>query len=116
MLTGGPDFRERAPARLGSMPDSTTLLHAADRLADRFRAMPQGRLAELAPGGLALARRLAHRAQQLEGGAKHLELPEAGIFSVGDQIPTTAHDLVAALPPEPGEESARLLADSVAEV
>ena len=79
------------------MSDRTPLLHAADRLADRFRSMPQGRLAQLAPEGLELARRLARRAQALEGGAVRPELPDAGIFAVGDQIALTAHDLAAAL-------------------
>ena len=79
------------------MSDPSALLAAADRLADRFRSMPQSRLTELAPGGLALARQLARRAEQLEGGARRPELPEAGIFVVGDQIALTAHDLAAAL-------------------
>jgi hypothetical protein len=80
-----------------SMSDPTPLLLAADRLADRFRSMPQGRLAQLAPEALELARRLARRAQALEGGAVRPEVPDAGIFAVGDQIALTAHDLAAAL-------------------
>ncbi|MHA6762571.1 hypothetical protein [Streptacidiphilus sp. PAMC 29251] len=79
------------------MSDPTALLAAADRLADRFRSMPQGRLAQLAPDGLLLARRLARRAEQIEGGARRPELPEAGIFAVGDQIALAAHDLATAL-------------------
>jgi hypothetical protein len=79
------------------MSDSSALLLAADRLADRFRSMPQRRLAELAPDGLLLARRLARRSQALEGGAARPELPDVGIFAVGDQIALTAHDLAQAL-------------------
>ncbi|MFC1415128.1 hypothetical protein [Streptacidiphilus cavernicola] len=120
------------------MSDPSALLHAADRLADRFRSMPQRRLAELAPEGLLLARRLARRAQLLEGGPARPELPDAGIFSVGDQIAVTGHDLAAALaaahrPKDGGPEDAgpedgsseedgdgaaaeRLLAESLAEL
>jgi hypothetical protein len=112
------------------MPDSSRLLLAADRLADRFRSMPQSRLARLAPDGLLLARRLARRAAVLEGGPGRPELPDAGIFAVGDQLALTAHDLAAAL--AAGEEGAdqggsagqdgdgggaeRLLAESLAEL
>ncbi|MFC1432672.1 hypothetical protein ACEZDB_18670 [Streptacidiphilus sp. N1-3] len=115
------------------MSDPSALLAAADRLADRFRSMPQSRLTELAPGGLALARQLARRAEQLEGGVRRPELPEAGIFVVGDQIALAAHDLAAALTEgaraegpggpgeavgadEPDEEPGRLLAESLAEL
>ena len=89
-----------------TMSDSTVLplLHAADRLADRFRSMPQSRLAALAPEGLLLARQLVRRTQELEGGAGHGELPEAGIFAVGDQIALAAHDLAAALAAESGPD------------
>ena len=80
-----------------SMSDPSVLLLAADRLADRFRSMPQGRLAALAPEGLWAARRLARRSQALEGGVARPELPDVGIFAVGDQIALTAHDLAAAL-------------------
>jgi len=79
------------------MPDPTTLLAAADRLADRFRSMPHGRLAALAPSGLTLARQLARQAQKMEGGPVREDLPEVGIFAVGDQIALAAHDLAAAL-------------------
>ncbi len=80
-----------------SMSDPSVLLLAADRLADRFRSMPQGRLTALAPEGLWAARRLARRSQALEGGMARPELPDVGIFAVGDQIALTAHDLAAAL-------------------
>jgi hypothetical protein len=117
-----------------TMSDSTVLplLHAADRLADRFRSMPQTRLAALAPEGLLLARQLVRRTRELEGGAGHGELPEAGIFAVGDQIALAAHDLAAALAAESGPDggdtgesgdsgegrgtAARLLAESLADL
>ena len=79
------------------MSESAALLFAADRLADRFRSMPQSRLAVLAPEGLLLARALAVRALELEGGPARPELPEVGIFAVGDQIALAAHDLAAVL-------------------
>jgi len=78
------------------MPDPTPLLAQAERLADRFRSMPQSKLVLLAPLGLQLARQLADYARQLEG-LPVLELPDAGVFAVGDQIALTAHDLAAAL-------------------
>ncbi|WP_182450143.1 hypothetical protein [Streptacidiphilus sp. P02-A3a] len=78
------------------MPDPTPLLAPAERLADRFRSMPQSKLTRFAPFGLRLARRLAVLAQQLEG-LPVRELPEAGVFAVGDQIALAAHDLAAAL-------------------
>lgn len=58
--------------------------------------MPQSRLTVLAPEGLALARRLAGWAQQLEG-LPVRELPEVGVFAVGDQIALAAHELAAAV-------------------
>ena len=95
------------------MPDPTPLLAPAERLADRFRSMPQSKLTQFAPLGLGLARRLADLAQQLEG-LPVRELPDAGVFAVGDQIALAAHDLAAALAgtgsaaepePEPGAGS-----------
>lgn len=93
------------------MPEATTLdaaslLEAVDRLADRFRSMPQSRLLAAVPGhpsraaaGLALARELATAAQLLEEGAQApvRPLPSVGDFAVGDQIAVAGHDLVAAL-------------------
>ncbi|MEZ0091225.1 hypothetical protein [Streptacidiphilus sp. EB129] len=96
------------------------LLAAADRLADRYRSMPHGRLTALAADGLALARRLARAAQRLEGGPSRGELPEAGAFVVGDQIALAAHDLAAALRGrgggEPDSEAAAVLAAATAAV
>lgn len=98
------------------MSDPTSFLAAAERLADRYRSMPQSRLALLAPDALLLARGLARRAEQAEGGPRRPELPETGIFAVGDQIALTAHDLAEALRGAEGPEPEQLLADSLAEV
>ena len=78
------------------MPDPSPFLAQAERLADRFRSMPQTRLALFAPLGLQLARRLADSSLQLEG-LPTRELPDVGVFAVGDQIALAAHDLAAAL-------------------
>ena len=95
------------------MPDPTLFLASAERLADRFRSMPQSRLTPLAPVGLDLARRLADRAQQLER-LPVRELPEAGVFAVGDQIALAAHDLATALAalPDGGDDEAGVADDA----
>jgi len=84
------------------MSDQKSLTAAVDRLADRFRAMPQSRLHAAVPGypsraaaALALARRLAATALELEGEPAR-ELPDAGAFAVGDQLAVVGHDLAAA--------------------
>ncbi|HZG07281.1 MAG TPA: hypothetical protein VE546_27575 [Streptomyces sp.] len=81
------------------MLDVTPLLTAVDRFADRLRAMPQSALARgAAAEGLALARELARRAQQVEfPGRAPRELPDAGVFAVGDQLAVAGHDLAEAL-------------------
>ncbi|WP_354642086.1 hypothetical protein [Kitasatospora camelliae] len=89
------------------MSDAQTLLDAVERLADHFRAMPQSRLLGAVPGypsraaaGLALARRLAAFALELEGEPLR-EVPDAGAFAVGDQIAVAGHDLAAAATDHP---------------
>jgi hypothetical protein len=79
--------------------DTTALVHAVDRYADRLRATPQSRLQQgAARQALGLARELARRAQQLETpDAAPRELPEAGVFTVGDQVAVAGHDLAEAL-------------------
>ncbi|GAA2751123.1 hypothetical protein [Kitasatospora cinereorecta] len=98
------------------MPDQTPLTAAVDRLADRFRAMPQSRLQGPVPGhpsraaaGLALARRLAATGLALEGEPAR-EIPDAGDFAVGDQLAVVGHDLAAAAMGNP-EVLAAALAD-----
>ena len=61
--------------------------------------MPQSRLTLLAPLGLELARRLTDLSLGLEGLPRR-EMPEIGVFAVGDQIALAAHDLAAALAAE----------------
>ncbi len=85
------------------MPEPKALAEAVDRLADRFRAMPQTRLLAAVPGhpsraaaALALARRLAAVALAVEGAAPR-DFPDAGAFAAGDQLAVAGHDLVAAL-------------------
>ncbi|MEU9122012.1 hypothetical protein AB0C96_19480 [Streptomyces sp. NPDC048506] len=81
------------------MLDVTPLQTAVDALADRLRALPQSRLSQgAAAEGLALARRLATRAQLIERpGEPVRELPDAGMFAVGDQLSVAGHDLIEAL-------------------
>ncbi|GAA2414486.1 hypothetical protein GCM10010420_50110 [Streptomyces glaucosporus] len=81
------------------MLDVTPLLTAVERCADRLRAMPQSALTRgAAAGGLALARELARRSQCLEfPGRAPRELPDAGVFAVGDQLAVAGHDLAEAL-------------------
>ncbi|MFE6687026.1 hypothetical protein ACFVFQ_11165 [Streptomyces sp. NPDC057743] len=81
------------------MLDVTPLQTAVDALADRLRALPQSALGRgAAAEGLALARELANRAQRIERpGQRPVELPDAGMFAVGDQLAVAGHDLVEAL-------------------
>ncbi|WP_371479797.1 hypothetical protein [Kitasatospora sp. NBC_00315] len=85
------------------MPEPTLLVDAVDRLADRFRSMPQSRLLAAVPGhpsraaaALALARGLAAAALALEGAGPR-EFPDAGAFAAGDQLAVAGHELAAAL-------------------
>ncbi|GLW57856.1 hypothetical protein [Kitasatospora phosalacinea] len=94
------------------------LTAAVDRLADRFRAMPQSRLLGAVPGHpsraaavLALARRLADAGRALEG-LPALEVPDCGAFAVGDQLAVTGHDLALAA----GDGHQDVLAAALADV
>jgi hypothetical protein len=80
--------------------DTTELDAAVDRLSDRLRGLPESALRRgAAAAGLALARELARRAQRLEppGDRAPGELPDAGIYAVGDQVAVAGHDLAQAL-------------------
>jgi hypothetical protein len=81
------------------MSDRTALYAAVDRLSGRLRALPQRRLqAGAAAAGLEAARWLARQAQTLEfPGREPYELPDDGIFLVGDQLAVAGHELAAAL-------------------
>ncbi|WP_208870178.1 hypothetical protein [Streptomyces monomycini] len=72
---------------------------AVEALADRLRALPQSALARgAAAEALALARELAVRAQHVEEpGREPREIPDAGMFAVGDQVAVAGHDLVEAV-------------------
>ncbi|WP_328913832.1 MULTISPECIES: hypothetical protein [unclassified Streptomyces] len=81
------------------MSDHTALHTAVDRLAGRLRSLPQRRLqAGAAAEGLELARWLARQAQTLEfPGREPYELPDDGIFVVGDQLAVAGNELATAL-------------------
>lgn len=85
------------------MLDCTDLRSAAERLAGRFRSLPQSRLRQGAAGeGLALARELAAQAQRLESPDDQVRLmPDEGVFVIGDQIAVAGHELAAALERRP---------------
>ncbi|MEU9760619.1 hypothetical protein [Streptomyces sp. NPDC047985] len=88
------------------MLDTTLLINAVDRFADRLRAAPQSRLQRgAAAEGLAVARELALWAQRVEAQDREPRLmPDAGIFAVGDQLAVAGHDLAAALETAPSTE------------
>ncbi|MEU5972126.1 hypothetical protein [Streptomyces globisporus] len=88
------------------MLDTTPLILAVDRFADRLRLAPQSRLQRgAAAEALAAARELAVRAQRLESpGAEPRELPDAGMFAVGDQLAVAGRDLAVALETAPSQE------------
>lgn len=88
------------------MLDTTPLITAVDRFADRLRAAPQSRLQRgTAAEGLAAARELAVRAQRAErpDGAPRI-MPDAGIFAIGDQLAVAGRDLAVALETAPSVE------------
>ncbi|MFI7278126.1 hypothetical protein [Streptomyces sp. NPDC049879] len=83
---------------------------AVDRVADRVRPMPESALRRgTGARGLALARELARRAQLVERpDAPPRELPDDGLYVVGDQVAVAGHDLAHALraaPPGPAAEA-----------
>ncbi|MEU8564910.1 hypothetical protein AB0C45_25980 [Streptomyces cyaneofuscatus] len=88
------------------MLDTTPLILAVDRFADRLRSAPQSRLQRgAAAEGLATARELAARAQRFESpGAEPRVLPDAGVFAVGDQLAVAGRDLAVELVTAPSGE------------
>lgn len=82
-----------------NVPDTTPLITALEPLTDRLRALPESVLRRgAAAEGLALARELARCAQRLEfHGRVPYELPDAGLFAVGDQLAVAGHDLAEIL-------------------
>ncbi|MEV0491636.1 hypothetical protein [Streptomyces atratus] len=81
------------------MLDTTPLVIAVDRFADRLRATPQSRLQRgTAAEGLAAARELAIRAQRIEAPDREPRImPDAGMFAIGDQVAVAGRDLAVAL-------------------
>ncbi|MFE1874913.1 MULTISPECIES: hypothetical protein [unclassified Streptomyces] len=81
------------------MLDTSPLTAVVERFADRLRAAPQSRLQRgAATAALELARELSVRAQRIETpGQEPKEVPDAGIFVVGDQVAVTGLDLAEAL-------------------
>lgn len=105
------------------MPQSAALHTAVERLAGRLRSLPQRRLqAGAAAEGLELARWLAREAQLLEAPEREpYEIPDDGVFVVGDQLALAGHELTAALAAAPaaagpGERTAGLLDEALARV
>ncbi|MFD7431966.1 hypothetical protein ACFV6Z_33670 [Streptomyces sp. NPDC059818] len=88
------------------MLDTTPLIIAVDRFADRLRAAPQSRLQRgAAAEGLAVARQLAVRAQRIEAPEREPRtMPDAGIFAIGDQLAVAGRDLAVALETAPSAE------------
>ncbi|MER7809296.1 hypothetical protein [Streptomyces sp900116325] len=88
------------------MLDTTPLITAVDRFADRLRAAPQSRLQRgAAAEGLATARELAVRAQHIEAPDREPRiLPDAGMFAIGDQLAVVGRDLAVALETAPSVE------------
>ncbi|MER5279482.1 hypothetical protein ABT025_27640 [Streptomyces sp. NPDC002809] len=88
------------------MLDTTPLITAVDRFADRLRAAPQSRLQRgVAAEGLAVARELSVRAQRVETpGREPRIMPDAGIFAIGDQLAVAGRDLAVALEMAPSVE------------
>lgn len=98
------------------MLDTSPLTAAVERFADRLRAAPQSRLRQgAAETALELARELSVRAQRLEaaaqgsggaeGAAPAREMPDEGIFVVGDQVAVAGLDLAEALRAAAGAEA-----------
>ncbi|MFD3517092.1 hypothetical protein [Streptomyces sp. NPDC058657] len=88
------------------MLDTTPLLTAVERLADRLRTTPESRLRHgAAAEGLALARELALRAQRLEfPGRQPVTMPDAGMFAVADQLAVAGRDLALVVGTAPSGE------------
>ncbi|MFD6276870.1 hypothetical protein ACFWFI_15030 [Streptomyces sp. NPDC060209] len=81
------------------MLDTTPLITAVDRFADRLRSTPQSRLQHgVAAEALVTARELSTRAQRAEAPDREPRImPDAGIFAVGDQLAVAGRDLAVAL-------------------
>ncbi|MFJ8668333.1 hypothetical protein ACWDX6_24480 [Streptomyces sp. NPDC003027] len=97
------------------MLDTSELTAAVERFADRLRTAPQSRLQRgAAAEGLELARELALRAQRIEepGGAARI-MPDAGVFTVADQLVVAGNDLAEILRTAPAGSPERELGEAV---
>ncbi|MEU3478976.1 MULTISPECIES: hypothetical protein [Streptomyces] len=97
------------------MRDTSELTAAVERFADRLRAAPQSRLQRgAAAEGLALARELAVRAQRAEDPAREpLTMPDAGVFTVADQLVVAGNDLAEILRTAPADSREGELGEAV---
>ncbi|MER5966970.1 hypothetical protein [Streptomyces sp. NPDC002057] len=97
------------------MRDTSELTAAVERLADRLRAAPQSRLQRgAAAEGLALARELARRAQRAEDPEREPRtMPDAGVFTVADQLLVAGTDLAEILRTAPADSREGELAEAV---
>ncbi|MGW7461553.1 hypothetical protein [Streptomyces sp. NPDC054797] len=106
------------------MLDTSPLTAVVERFADRLRAAPQSRLQQGAAAvALELARELSVRAQLLEGPAgtpagAPRQMPDEGIFVVGDQVAVAGLDLAEALraaaaAPDGAKAPSRMLDEAV---
>ncbi|MDV9187906.1 hypothetical protein R6L23_06715 [Streptomyces sp. SR27] len=97
------------------MRDTSELTAAVERFADRLRAAPQSRLQRgAAAEGLALARKLAARAQRVEDPEREPRtMPDAGVFTVADQLAVAGNDLAEILRTAPADSREGDLAEAV---
>ncbi|WP_225803340.1 hypothetical protein [Streptomyces sp. NK15101] len=97
------------------MHDTSELTAAVERFADRLRAAPQSRLRQAAAAeGLALARELAVRAQRAEDPDREPRImPDAGLFTVGDQLAVAGNDLAEVLRTAPAGSHEKELDEAV---
>ncbi|MFE9043322.1 hypothetical protein ACFY9F_30290 [Streptomyces sp. NPDC012421] len=97
------------------MLDTSELTTAVERYADRLRAAPQSRLQRgAAAEGLELARELAVRAQRAEEPDREPRIiPDAGVFTVADQLAVAGNDLAEILRTAPADSRERELAEAV---
>ncbi|MFE0702453.1 hypothetical protein [Streptomyces sp. NPDC058872] len=98
------------------MRDTSELIAAVERFADRLRAAPQSRLQRgAAAEGLALARELAVRAQRAEDPDREPRtMPDAGVFMVADQLAVAGNDLAEILRTAPAGSGEGELDEAVA--
>ncbi len=97
------------------MRDTSELTAAVERFADRLRAAPQSRLQRgAAAEGLGLARALAVRAQRAEDPEREpVVMPDAGVFTVADQLVVAGNDLAEILRTAPSDSHGGELSEAV---